>query len=136
MFHTKEKFDQPIWVPIDLGVKATLSRFKIWQRSGSSYNFNHGNPHRWEIWGTNDITKSSAWIKLGEYEMIKPSNLPPGQNSNDDNEAVLNGQEYDLPIGSPAVRYIAWKHIDGWGSIQGETGFLHMMELTIWGQKQ
>lgn len=136
MFHTKEKVDQPIWVPIDLGVKATLSRFKIWQRSGSSYNFNHGNPHRWEIWGTNDITKASTWIKLGEYEMIKPSNLPPGQNSNDDNEAVLNGQEYDLPIGSPAVRYIAWKHIDGWGSIQGETGFLHMMELTIWGQKQ
>jgi hypothetical protein len=68
--------------------------------------------------------------------MVKPSGLPVGINSNEDNEAVNEGQEFDLPIGVPAVRYIAWKHIDNWGAIDGATGFLHMMELTVWGQKQ
>ena len=137
MFHTKEKYDMPMWVPIDLGVKAILSRFKIWQRPGAtSYSFNHGNPHKWEIWGSNDITKVNSWIKLGEYTMTKPSGLPVGINSNEDNDAVTEGQEFDLPIGVPAVRYIAWKHIDNWGAIDGATGFLHMMEMTVWGQKQ
>jgi hypothetical protein len=136
MFHTKEKYDQPIWVPIDLGAKATLSRFKIWQRTSSTYNYNHGNPHKWEIWGTNTINDINSWVKLGDFTMIKPSNLPPGQNSNEDNEAVAAGHEFEFPIGIPAVRYIAWKNIDSWGSLEGETGFLHMMEMTVWGQKQ
>lgn len=136
MFHTKEKFDIPIWVPIDLGVKATLSRYKIWQRSGTAYNFNHGNPHKWQIWGTNDPANVNSWVLLTEQVMEKPSGQPVGTNSNDDNAAALNGQEYDFPIGVPPVRYISFKMIDSWASIGGATGHLHLMELSIWGQKQ
>jgi hypothetical protein len=135
-FHTKEKVDQPIWLPIDLGVKATLSRFRLWQRASSTYNYSHGNPHKWEIWGTNTINDVNSWVKLGDFTMIKPSGLPSGQNSNEDNEAVTAGHEFEFPIGIPAVRYIAWKNIDSWSSLEGETGFLHMAELIFWGQKQ
>ncbi len=135
MFHTKEKYDLPFWFPIDLGVKAVLSRYKIWQRTGT-FTFNHGNPHKWEIWGTNDLTKANSWVKLTTQIMEKPSGSPVGTNTNDDTDAATNGQEFDFPVGIPAVRYIAWKHIDSWGSIDGYTGHLHLMELSIWGQKQ
>jgi len=136
MFHTKEKYDLPFWLPIDLGVKAVLSRYKLWQRPGT-YAFDHGNPHKWEIWGTNDLTKANSWVKLVDQTMVKPSGNGQGVPlTNDDLAAITDGQEFDFPVGIPAVRYIAWKHIDSWGSIDGYTGHLHLMELTIWGQKQ
>jgi hypothetical protein len=139
MFHTKERMDQPIWIPIDLdqsGVaKYKLSRFKLWQRP-SGFIFSHGNPHKWEIWGTNTPTNVNSWMKLGDWTMIKPSGRPLNDNSNEDVQVATDGQEYDFPVGIPAVRYIAWKNIDSWGSIDGATGFMHLMELTLWGQKQ
>jgi len=149
MFHTKEKYDLPVWIPIDLdksgASKFILSRFKIWQRTGN-YAFNHGNPHHWEIWGTNkpgvvstnpnNTDPNAGWVKLGEWVMTKPSGWEVGQNSNEDNDAANNGQEYEFPNGVPPVRYIGWKNIDSWGSIDGYTGFFHLFELSLWGQKK
>ena len=68
--------------------------------------------------------------------MIKPSGLPIGQNSNEDIDVANAGQEYEFPENAPAVRYIAWKAIDCWGAIEGQTGFFHLFELSIWGQVQ
>jgi hypothetical protein len=135
MFHTKQNYDQPIWIPIDLGVKAKFSRYKIWQRTGSFY-YSHGNPHEWEIWGTNTPNDVNSWVKLDHEIMIKPSGLPIGQNSNEDIDVANAGQEYEFPENAPAVRYIAWKAIDCWGAIEGQTGFFHLFELSIWGQVQ
>lgn len=135
MFHTKQNFDQPLWIPIDLGVNARLSRYKIWQRTGSFY-YSHGNPHEWEIWGTNTPQDVNSWVKLDHQIMIKPSGLPVGQNSNEDIDVANAGQEYDFPENVPPVRYIAWKAVDCWGAIGGQTGFFHLFELSIWGQVQ
>ena len=134
MFHTKQNVDQPAWLPIDLGVNARLSRYKLWQRSGSTWAFNHGNPHKWEIWGTNTPADVNSWVKLDEQIMIKPSGLPLNQNSNEDNELGVNGQEYEFPEDVPAVRYVAWKAIDCWGAVGGATGFFHLFELSFYGQ--
>lgn len=135
MFHTKQNLDQPIWIPIDLGVEARLSRYKLWQRTGSFY-YSHGNPHEWEIWGTNTPQDVNSWVRLDHEVMIKPSGLPVGQNSNEDITVADAGQEYDFPENTPAVRYIAWKNVDCWGAIQGQTGFFHLFELSFWGQIQ
>jgi hypothetical protein len=135
MFHTKQNYDQPLWIPIDLGVQAKLSRYKIWQRTGS-FVFNHGNPHEWELWGTNTPADVNSWVKLDHQVMIKPSGLPLSLNSNEDIDLAAAGQEYEFPEGLPAVRYIAWKNIDCWGAIGGQTGFFHLFELSIWGQNQ
>jgi len=135
MFHTKQNVDQPIWIPIDLGVNARLSRYKIWQRTGSFY-YSHGNPHEWEIWGTNTPQDVNSWVRLDHQIMIKPSGLPIGQNSNEDIDIANAGQEYDFPENMPKVRYIAWKAIDCWGAIGGQTGFFHLFELSLWGQVQ
>jgi hypothetical protein len=136
-FHTNERNPVPIWIPMDLGVTAQLSRYKIWQRmhdNNSTYFYSHGNPHEWEIWGTNTPNDPDSWQLLDHRVMVKPSGLPIGQVTNDDVEIARLGHEYEFPIGTPAVRYIAWKHIDSWASIDGSTGFLHMSEMKLWGQ--
>ncbi|RPE05963.1 DUF5126 domain-containing protein [Chitinophaga lutea] len=133
-FHTTENKEVPIWIPMDLGVKARLSRYKIWQRQ-SGYIYNHGNPHQWEIWGTNTPTDPNSWILLDAQIMIKPSGRPTlNDNSTEDTEVAANGQEYEFPIDAPPVRYIAWKHIDSWASVEGYYGHFHLSEMTIWGQ--
>ncbi|WP_256005292.1 DUF5000 domain-containing lipoprotein [Pedobacter deserti] len=133
-FHTKSGFELPIWIPFDLGVSVKLSRYKIWQRTVAGGYFSHGNPHEWEIWGTNTPEDPNSWVQIAHEIMVKPSGLPVGQNSADDRSIAAAGQEYNFNIDAPAVRYLAWKHIDNWASIRGEFGFLHMNELTIWGQ--
>ncbi|TDQ11512.1 DUF5000 domain-containing lipoprotein [Pedobacter metabolipauper] len=133
-FHTKSGFELPIWIPFDLGVSVKLSRYKIWQRAVAGGYFSHGNPHEWEIWGTNTPENPNSWVIIAHQEMIKPSGLPVGQNSADDRTIGAAGQEYNFNIDAPAVRYLAWKHIDNWASIRGEFGFLHVNELSLWGQ--
>lgn len=133
-FHTKSGFELPIWVPFDLGVSVKLSRYKIWQRAVGGGYFSHGNPHEWEIWGTNTPENASSWVLVAHEVMVKPSGLPVGQNSADDRSIAAAGQEYNFDIAAPAVRYLAWKHIDNWASIRGEFGFLHINELSLWGQ--
>jgi hypothetical protein len=98
--------------------------------------FNHGNPHEWELWGTNDPTNVNSWVLLDHEVMVKPSGLPLGVNSNDDTYIATNGQEYQFPTNTPAVRYVAWKTIDCWASPQGQTGFFHLLEFSVYGQVQ
>src|SRR5690606_30074816 len=134
MYHSKQALEQPIWIPFDLGRKTKLSRYKIWQRQGANWVFMHGNPHEWEIWGTNTPEDPASWQLLTHEIMEKPSGLPVGQNSNDDTNIASAGQEYDFPLDVPEVRYLAWKHIDNWDAIEGEFGFIHIAELSLWGQ--
>ncbi|MFD2162318.1 DUF4959 domain-containing protein [Paradesertivirga mongoliensis] len=137
--HTKERFAQPIWITMDLGVTAKLSRYKWWQRlhtNGQDYFYSHGNPHQWEIWGTNNLSDPNSWVKLDARVLQKPSGLPVGILSNDDREIALAGHEFEFADHNTAVRYIAWKNIDSWASIEGTFGHLHMAELKLWGQIQ
>lgn len=134
-FHTRSGLEMPIWIPFDLGEPIKLSRYQIWQRSVAGGYFSHGNPHEWEIWGTNTPEDPDSWVLIAHEVMEKPSGLPVGQNSADDRAVAAAGQEYDFVLDAPAVRYLAWKHIDNWASIQGEFGFLHINELSLWGQR-
>lgn len=135
-FHTNERLDLPSWIPWEMPQKAKLSRFKIWQRQ-SGYIFDHGNPHRWEIWGTNTPTDTSSWVLMGSYLMIKPSGgESTGAATSMDTQVAADGQEYDFNIDAPAVKYLAWKNIDSWGNIGGEKGHFHLSELKIWGLPQ
>lgn len=137
-FHSNEKNPIPAWFPMDFGQPVRLSRYKVWQRmhdDNSTYFYSHGNPHEWEIWGTNTPSDVNSWVLLDHRIMQKPSGLPIGQVTNDDVEIARAGHEYELPLETQAYRYIAWKHIDNWASINGALGFLHMSELRFWGQK-
>jgi hypothetical protein len=134
-FHTNPGLGLPLWFTFDLGTKAKLSRFKEYQRGENYYEFNHGNVRKFELWGSNDPPSDGSWtnwVKLGEYESLKPSGLPNGQNSSEDIKYAQAGEEFNFDINNPPVRYIRLKMLQNWSN----TDFIHIMELQFWGQPE
>ena len=117
----------------DLGQIAKLSRFKINQRSEPNIIYDFVHAKRFELWGSvspNVSADFSTWRYLGTFESIKPSGLPLGQVSNEDIQyAHTNGEEWNVPLEAPPVRYIRFVALETWG--QGAV--VQMMEMSIWG---
>lgn len=126
----------PLWVSLDMGVTARLSRFKEFQRTtNNSFIFNHNNLKRFEVWGSNDPTPDGSWdnwILMGSYESLKPSGLPVGTLTNDDIAYAKAGEEFNIPSTAPAVRYIRIKVLENWSG----GGIMQIMELQFWGKVQ
>ncbi|HWW42555.1 DUF5000 domain-containing lipoprotein [Pedobacter sp.] len=139
-FHTLQgALPRPHRFTFDLGVVAKLSRFKILQRFGG-YEYNHGNPRSWRMWGTATLPDASGswdgWTKLMDCESFKPSGLPFGQTTNEDIAYAKGtdglGEEFKFPSSAPAVRYIRMEILKNWGG----TDFFHAIEITFWGDTQ
>lgn len=107
----------PQSITIDLGVVGKISRVQLFQR-GDAYIFGEGNLKLFEVYGspTYDATGNwDSWTLLGTFESIKPSGLPLGQHSTeDDNIALYAGEDFIMPLGIPAVRWIRIKVIKTW----------------------
>lgn len=120
----------------DLGQIAKLSRFKIHQRPESNLIYNYVSPKRFELWGSTTPNVSSdfnTWQYIGTFESIKPSGLPLGQVSNEDIEyAHVKGEEWNVPLEAPQVRYIRFVTKESWG--QGNV--VQLMEISIWGSPE
>ncbi len=133
-FHTNEGFGRwPQSFTMDLGVTGKIHRLKLWQRT--TWLYARGNPMKFQVWGceTLDPTGSwSSWTKLTDCESIKPSGLPLGQNSNDDTEYALGGEEYFFPTDIPKVRYLRFLVTQVWG----EVDFVHISEIEFWGDNR
>ncbi|MGM9474848.1 DUF5000 domain-containing lipoprotein [Pedobacter sp. GSP4] len=134
-FHTVLGAGLPLWFTFDLGVTAKLSRFKKYDRR-EPYVFSHGNMRKYEIWGIATTPPAdgsfTGWTKLGSYEAIKPSGLPVGQNTPDDIKVNLAGEENNIDINNPPVRYIRIKMLQNWSN----SDFVHVMEMKFWGNPQ
>lgn len=109
-----------IWpqsITIDLGVLGKISRLQLFQR-GSNYIFAEGNPKLFEVYGAKDYDPSGnwdSWTLLGSFESIKPSGLPLGQHSaEDDDVALTSGEDFIMPLDVPAVRWIRIKVLKTW----------------------
>lgn len=125
---------------IDLGTKTKLSRFRLWQRV--DYLFALHNPKLFEWYGTNDFAaandaetlgweEDSAWVKLDRFESMRPSGGQEGDPLTAEDEAyALAGEEFEIPIDAPEIRYLRFKLIKTWS---GSTG-VHIGELKFWGQ--
>lgn len=112
-YRTATNSGVPNQVTIDMGVRAKLSRFILWQRGTvNEHNLLYANasPNKFELWGSNDPTPDgnySSWVKLADCEIIRPSGLTPGQAvTAEDVAAAKAGHEYSIPEDAPAVRYI------------------------------
>ena len=56
-------------------------------------------------------------VLFREFESIKPSGLPLGQVSDDDiRYAWENGEEWNVPLEAPAIRYIRFVAQETWGN--------------------
>ncbi|MDN3666743.1 DUF4959 domain-containing protein [Algibacter miyuki] len=119
---------------IDLGVTVKLSRIKWFDRT--SYEFRHGNPRIYDIWGGNTLNEDGSldgWTLLTENgEVIKPSGDPGyGVKTAADVEASSKGWDAVATSAAPPVRFIRFVNKQNW---LGST-FLHMSELEAYGQK-
>jgi len=119
-------------VSFDLGVEAKLSRLNIKTIPDDKHWFNDVSLRFYEIWGaTNPDPNGSfdSWTKLATVENIKPSGLSTGMITEDDRAVGRNGDDIDISIDMPKVRYIRIRSIKNWS---GNTN-LCVSEVTLWG---
>lgn len=136
-YHTDEVGTMPKSFTIDLGALSKISRYKIWERSGNGFDFAHGNPKRWVLWGSATTPSAdgsyNGWFRIGEFNSPdKPSGSPMGTVTSADIAFNKAGFDYNMPVGMPAVRYIRFQTLETWGN----GNFAHVMELNFWGNPQ
>jgi hypothetical protein len=122
---------------LDLGQKIKLSRVKIWDYPQASpakgfeyyYQFNMKN---FEIWGSNNPAADGSygsWELLGTYEVIKPSGLPYGQQTDEDVRFASAGFDWEIPIAAPKYRYLRINNLQNWAG----AGRLAIAEMRVYG---
>ncbi|MGF6930486.1 hypothetical protein QFZ48_005986 [Chitinophaga sp. W2I13] len=135
IFHTKPGSGLPQWFTIDMGVTATLSRFKLHHRDGSTADgsYTGGDPKIYEIWGSNNPSSDGSWdnwVLLSGFESVKPSGTPDGTITTEDKQfATVDGEDFDFPPDVPPVRYLRFKTVKVWGALD----HIYIAELTFWG---
>ena len=134
--HSPDFFEFPVWFTFDLGAVSKISRYKCWQRldDNGSYLYDHGNIKEWEVWGCKETPRPDGswdgWEKLMDCESIKPSRWPIGAVSAEDIEHARYGEEFEMPVDAPEVRYIRFKIF----STHANKGLVHIQQLKFWGQ--
>lgn len=131
----------PSSITIDLGRKYMLSRIVFWPRSSRStvnyeqlYNYTH--PKEFELWGSNDPSPDGSyetWTLIKSYKSVRPSgNETPGNanSTEEDRLTALNGENFDIPEGTPPFRYIRYKVLSTWGN----QNYWSCSELQFYGQ--
>src|SRR5690606_14940105 len=112
-YRTATNSGVPNQVTIDMGVIAKLTRFKFWQRGTISEHtllYANANLKKIELWGTDNPDPNgdyANWNKLGEYEVVRPSGLSPGQPvTAEDIAAAQEGHEITISMDAPVARFI------------------------------
>lgn len=129
----------PLYFTIDLGVEATLSRFKLWHRLGNNVYKNH-NIKTFEVWGSRNYKKGmqenywseewkNDWELLGDYETFKPSGEDNPSVTNEDIAYAEAGFEFMVPIEKQRVRYVRFAMKSNWSG----SNALHISEITFYG---
>lgn len=141
-WHTKQNDPNqkiPLYFTIDLGVEATLSRFKLWHRLGNNVYKNH-NIKTFEVWGSRNYKKGmqenywseewkNDWELLGDYETFKPSGEDNPSVTNEDIAYAEAGFEFMVPIEKQRVRYVRFAMKSNWSG----SNALHISEITFYG---
>jgi hypothetical protein len=117
---------------LDLGATVLLSRLVVFYRRGD-YLYQSGCPDEFEIWGSNnpnqDGSWDDSWTLLRECKTVKPSGLPHGQQTQEDDEYAAGGDEFIFE-NIPPVRYIRWKTL----SNQAKSTHVNFVEMDLYGQ--
>lgn len=126
------------FVTFDMGQMVKWSRFKLWNAlPDAKWYYGMANVKSYAIYGCTEITEQMRetgslddWTLLFDGEHFKPSG--DGPVTNEDLQYAKDGDEHEIYLDAPAVRYIRIHMKDSWGlSIQKL-----IAELKIWGQVQ
>ena len=138
-FHTPAGDTFPIHFTFDMQQVYQLSRMKVYHR-GQQWVYKHGNPKVFSVYGSlssnvkMDATEpENQWIFLGRFYSVKPSGLPVGQYTPEDQAKGGGGEEFNFPMQySTPVRYMRFDIEETWGG----TEMIHISELRMWGQPE
>lgn len=135
--HTAYPLAFPHRYTLDLGVNAKISRFKFYQRPGEGILYEHGNPKSYRVYARTDNPSPGnpddvmeGWTLVMECNSFKPSGLPVGQVSPEDEEYAAGGEEYEFPRDMGPVRYIRFEIVESWSGMECSV----IGEFTFWGQ--
>lgn len=137
--HTPYPEPFPHRFTMDLGVDVKLSRFRLWQRPGASVLYQHGSPKHYKVYGRAERPEGGSvddpmkgWKLLLECNSFKPSGLPWGQYSAEDEEYAALGEEFLIPRDAPVVRYLRFELLESWSGMECSV----IAELAFWGEIQ
>lgn len=135
--HTPYPVEFPHRYTLDLGVTVQLSRFLLWQRPGGDVLYQHGAPKHYKVYGRADDPGAgnagdplAGWTLLTECYSFKPSKLPLGQNSAEDEAYAAAGEEYSFPRDIPEIRYIRFEMLESWSGMKCSV----VSELSFYGE--
>lgn len=126
---------------VNIGQLAQISRIKFWtypewMADGSNPYYYGGSPRIIEIWGSEnpnpDGSWDDSWFLLSTYEVIKPSGLPYGQNSDEDRRVADAGFDAIADPLAPRAQYLRFKQILNWVG----TKWLDMTEIQVYGDNR
>ncbi len=135
--HTPYPVEFPHRYTLDLGVEVQLSRFLLWQRPGADVLYQHGAPKYYRVYGRatdpgagNINDPLDGWRLLTECRSFKPSGLPLGQNSAEDEAYAAAGEEFIFPRDIPVVRYVRFEMLESWSGMKCSV----VSELAFYGE--
>ena len=143
LWHTNASagFIPPQYFTIDLGVSAILSRMVLFSRGENQYYYGQHNLRYFEVWGTSDLgyetddniwttnAWQNDWVRLGDFEVVKPSGEPAGVNTAEDIAAQDAGFEFNFESGNHDIRYLRFIVKETWA----KTAAIHICEISIYG---
>ncbi len=122
----------PVWITFDMGKVVKLSRCALWQRPSDQWIYAQNNLINFELWGSTapnpDGSWDASWTKILSHTIKKPSGLPEGQVSTADEAAAAAGEQMNVSLDVPAVRYIRIKIYSTWSM-----NAANIAEVSFWG---
>jgi hypothetical protein len=143
LWHTANFHPMPQTVTMDLGVEAKLSRFLLWARNEPRFFYGNNTFKTFELWGITELPADKPdeywsgedwkndWTMVDDYAMVKPSGLPFGSWTADDEAFARKGFEFLVSIEKEPVRYLRFVIKSTWVEPPGTA--LHMAEFEFWG---
>jgi len=142
-WHTNLNIKLPAVCTFDLGVKAKLFRFVVWERP-DQYAYTAGNPKEFSMWGSIKSNPRDSvipliapvgtvvgdWVNLGNFQYPSPpSGLKPSMINADDNIFVKAGVNFNVPLNNKQVKFIRIAVKSNWSG----QNYAHLMEVAFYG---
>jgi hypothetical protein len=142
-YHTAEgvaSIELPFYFSFTLGVTAQLSRFKMYHRFNSNWEYVLHNPKEFEVWGAETYrqgmpdeywkeTWKNDWKYIGNYITPKPSGIDNTTVTDEDKAFAKAGFEFYVPLEVGRVRYLRFGIKRTWGNTNAST----IQELQFFG---
>lgn len=142
--HSENPVTLPCTFTWDLGLKAKLSKMKLWPRKDNDDRWSKGHPRIFEIYGSlkpnPDGSLDDSWTLLGKFECVQPSGNgikdPWEAPASEDIALSDRGLDFEFVPGAgvdpdATVRYIRFRSLEHFNPTQPPRVLL--AEISFWG---